>query len=321
MEFNLSLGSAEEEKRDYDVVIIGSGAAGLSAAIYCARSGLSAVVLDKTTPGGLTAEAPWVENYLGYKAISGVDLAKKFVEHASDYVTIRQDREVTGITRNKDGYEVQTREGVSYSCKGIIVATGTTHRHLNVPGEDKYYGKGVSYCSTCDGYLFRNKRVTVIGGGNSGAIAAITMSEYTSSTEVIEFMPRYMCEDAYVRAIERRKIPYLKNKQVTEIKGDGKKVTGLVMKDRQTGEVSEVETDGVFIYVGLIPQTSFLREAGVKLDERGYIITNAKGKTNLDMVYAAGDCVAGNEAQIATAVGDGCRAAINLYRDMVNSGR
>lgn len=320
MDFSLSRVSEEVVERDYDVVIIGAGAAGLSAAVYSVRSGMTALVIDKSVSGGLTAESPLVENYLGYKAIKGTDLAKKFTEHALEYVKILENTEVISLGKDDGKLIVSTTNG-DYTGKAVVVATGTSHKHLNVPGEKEYYAKGLSYCSTCDGYLFKNKRVAVIGGGNSGAIAAISMNEYTAETDIVEYMDRYMCEDAYVKTITKNNIGYHRNSQVLEILGDGKKVTGLKLKDRATEKETVMEADGVFIYVGLVPQTSFLRNSGVDLSDRGYIITDNKGRTSLEGVYSAGDVTQGTEAQIATAVGDGCRAAITIYGDMIRAGK
>ncbi len=320
MEFNLSFSSEKVEERNFDLVIIGAGAAGLSSAVYASRSGLSAVVIDQSVPGGLTAEAPLVENYLGFIAIKGTDLAANFTKHAMEYVKIMENTRVNTIRKEGDGFSVSTSKG-DFTCKAVMVSTGTTHKHINVPGEKEYYSRGLSYCSTCDGYLFKGKRVVVIGGGNSGAIAAISMSEYTSRTTILEYMDHYMCEKAYENTIRSRKIDYVTNSQVLEIIGDGKKVTAVKYRDRKTGRETTLETDGVFIYVGLVPQTAFLKDSGVELSERGYIVTDRKGRTSVPGIYAAGDVVKDTEAQIATAVGDGCRATLTLYNDLIRSGQ
>lgn len=321
MEFSISKGPEETiEERHFDVVIIGAGAAGFSSAVYSVRSGLTAVILDKSVPGGLTAEAPLVENYLGFKKIPGTDLAREFANHASEYANIISDTEVLSVNKENEEIKVSTNKG-DFFGKALVIATGTTHKKLGIPGEEEYFGKGLSYCSTCDGYLFKGKDVVVIGGGNSGAIAAITMNEYTNKMTIIEFMPKFMCEGAYVDTIKKKEIPYLTNSQVLEILGDGKKVTGVRYKDRETEEAKEIKTNGVFIYVGLQPQTAFLKGSGIELSDRGYIVVDKKGRTNVPGIYAAGDVVKDNEAQIATAVGDGCRAAIALYSDMVKAGK
>ncbi len=321
LQFNISKKSSEEdEKRDYDFIVIGAGAAGLSAAVYAVRSGMTAVILDKQVAGGLTAESPLVENYLGFKAIPGTDLAREFVNHATEYASIRENVEVNSIRKEGDAIKVYTTDG-EYTGKVVAVTTGTSHKKLGIPGEEKYFGKGLSYCSTWDGYLFKGKDVVVIGGGNSGAIATIAMSEYTRKVSIIEFMPKYMCENAYVNTIKKKEIPYMMNSQVEEILGDGKKVTGVRYKDRETGETMELKTDGVFIYVGLVPQTSFLKGSGVELSDRGYIVIDDRGRTNVEGIYAAGDVTQGTLAQIATAVGDGCKVALTAYSDLVKSGK
>ncbi len=320
MEFTLSRVSRDTGDRNFDVLIIGSGAAGLSAAVYSSRSGLTALIIDKSVAGGLTAESPLVENYLGFKAIKGSELASKFTQHALEYVKIMEHTEVTSVDKKDGQIVLQSGKGEFYG-KVLIIATGTSHKQLNVPGEKEYFGKGVSYCSTCDGYLYRDRKVVVIGGGNSGAIAAISMNEYAATAAILEFMDRHMCEDAYVKAIERNGMAYVTNSQVTEISGDGKRVTSVRYMDRKTGEEKGIEADGVFIYVGLAPQTAFLKNSGVALDERGYVITDSKGRTNIEGIYAAGDVTKGTEAQIATAVGDGCRAAITAYGDLIRTGR
>lgn len=320
MEFSLSRVSDEVVERDFDVLIIGAGAGGLSAAVYSARSGLTALVIDKSVSGGLTAESPLVENYLGFKAIKGADLAKKFTEHALEYVKILENTEVLSIKKT-DGKIIAMTDKGEFTGKSLVIATGTSHKHLNVTGEEKYFAKGLSYCSTCDGFLFKNKRVVVIGGGNSGAIASISMNEYTSRTTILEFMDHYMCEEAYVKTLNKNGVEYILSAQVLEIVGDGKKVTGVRYKDRNSGEEKVIETDGVFIYVGLVPQTAFLKNSGVELSDRGYVKTDLKGRTSVEGIYSAGDVNQGTEAQIATAVGDGCRVAITIYNDLIKSGR
>lgn len=320
MEFSLSRVSDEVVERDFDVLIIGAGAGGLSAAVYSVRSGLTALVIDKSVSGGLTAESPLVENYLGYKAIKGADLAKKFTEHALEYVKILENTEVISIKKT-DGKIIAMTDKGEFTGKSLVIATGTSHKHLNVPGEKEYFAKGLSYCSTCDGFLFKDKRVVVIGGGNSGAIASISMNEYTSKTTILEFMDHYMCEEAYTKTLQKNNVDYILNAQVLEIVGDGRRVTGIKYKDRNSGEEKVLETDGVFIYVGLVPQTAFLKNSGVELSDRGYVKTDLKGRTSVDGIYSAGDVTQGTEAQIATAVGDGCRVAITNYNDLIRSGR
>ena len=313
MELILGEESQEIQKRDFDLIIIGAGAAGLSAAVYATRAGLSCVVIDGSTPGGLTLEAPLVENYLGFTAIPGTDLAKEFLQHARNYTKIIDNNKVISI-KKEEVFKLETEKG-EFQSKAILFATGTKHKHLGIPGEPEYFGKGVSYCSTCDGWLFKNKKVLVIGGGNSGAIAAISMKNIVTEVKIFEFMPKYMCEDAYVKQIQSKGIEYKRNVQVLEIKGDGKLVKTVRYKDRTTGQESEENFDGIFIYVGLQPQSELAKSIGVELTDRGYIKTDRNCRTSVERVYAAGD-VAGSFAQIVVAASDGAIAADSCYRDL-----
>ncbi|EQB64842.1 MAG: hypothetical protein AMDU3_IPLC00004G0420 [Thermoplasmatales archaeon I-plasma] len=313
MELILGEESQEIQKRDFDLIIIGAGAAGLSAAVYATRAGLSCVVIDGSTPGGLTLEAPLVENYLGFTAIPGTDLAKEFLQHARNYTKIIDNNKVISIKKG-EVFKLETEKG-EFQSKAILFATGTKHKHLGIPGEPEYFGKGVSYCSTCDGWLFKNKKVLVIGGGNSGAIAAISMKNIVTEVKIFEFMPKYMCEDAYVKQIQSKGIEYKRNVQVLEIKGDGKLVKTVRYKDRTTGQESEENFDGIFIYVGLQPQSELAKSIGVELTDRGYIKTDRNCRTSVERVYAAGD-VAGSFAQIVVAASDGAIAADSCYRDL-----
>ncbi len=313
MELILGEESQEIQKRDFDLIIIGAGAAGLSAAVYATRAGLSCVVIDGSTPGGLTLEAPLVENYLGFTAIPGTDLAKEFLQHARNYTKIIDNNKVISIKKG-EVFKLETEKG-EFQSKAILFATGTKHKHLGIPGEPEYFGKGVSYCSTCDGWLFKNKKVLVIGGGNSGAIAAISMKNIVTEVKIFEFMPKYMCEDAYVKQIQSKGIEYKRNVQVLEIKGDGKLVKTVRFKDRTTGQELEENFDGIFIYVGLQPQSELAKSIGVELTDRGYIKTDRNCRTSVERVYAAGD-VAGSFAQIVVAASDGAIAADSCYRDL-----
>ncbi len=314
MDFGLVIPTGARESKDVDLAIIGGGPAGLSAGIYAIRSGLEAIIIDKGNAGGLAEEAPYVENYLGYKGIKGEDLVREFKEHAMDYVEITERNEVKEIIKEDDRYLIKAEKG-DYRARAIIFATGTTHKTLNIPGEKELFGKGVSYCVTCDGYFFRGKRVAVIGGGNSGAIAAIYLKDIGVEPVVLEYMPRFMCEKAYEKIIKERGIPYHTNVQVTSIEGKDK-VEGVVYKDRATGEEKKVEVDGVFIYVGLIPISGLAKKLGVETDEKGYIKVDLTMRTNVPRIYAAGD-VTGYAGQIIIAAGQGAMAALSAYEDLM----
>ena len=304
----------KKETEEVDVVIIGAGPAGLSAGIYVTRAGLKGVVIDKGIAGGLASEAPFIENYPGFLGIKGEELASKIKEHAKSYLPVIEMSPISRIEKKEDGrFFVESEQG-DYLASAIIFATGTTHKHLNVKGEQEFYGKGVSYCVTCDGYFFKDQRVVVIGGGNSGAIAAISLHGIAQKITILEYMPRYMCENAYVKKLSELGIEYIKNVQVTEIFGD-EKVKGVRFINRETGEMKEIEADGVFIYVGLIPQSELAKSLGVELDQRGYIKVDSKMRTSMPKVYAAGD-ITGGVAQVVVAAAQGAIAALSCYEDL-----
>jgi thioredoxin reductase (NADPH) len=306
-------GEAKETK-ELDIVIIGSGPAGLTAGIYAARSGLTGIILEKGVGGGLAAEAPFVENYTGFFGLKGEELARKMKEHASQYMPVLEMSPVTKVEKMEDGkYFVESDQG-NFITQAVIFATGTTHKHLNVKGEQEFYGKGISYCVTCDGYFFKDRRAVVIGGGNSGAAAALVLADIVKEVTILEFMPRFMCENFYVKKLQERGIKYITNAQVAEIFGD-EVARGVKYIDRTTGEEKIIETDGVFIYVGLIPQSELARNLGCELDQRGYIKVDNRMRTNIPRVYAAGD-VTGGVAQIIVAAAQGAIAALSAYEDL-----
>jgi len=313
MQFILRETGEEKKLELYDIAVIGSGPAGLSAGIYASRAGLSTIIFEKDIAGGLVKENPLIENYLGFNNIKGEELAKIFVEHTKEYTEIREFEPVKIITRERDKFVILTEKG-KYLSKCVVIATGTTHKQLGIPGEKEFFGKGVSYCVTCDGYLFKNKRVVIIGGGNSGAIAAITLRDIAEKVTVIEFMPNWMCEKIYQEKIKSLSIPYITNAEPVEIVGD-RKVTGLKFKDKNTGDEKIIDADGVFIYIGLKPQNELAKKLGLDLNERGYIKTYLNQRTNVKRVYAAGD-ITGIKAQIIVAAGQGAIAALSAYEDL-----
>ena len=317
MQFNVS-STERNYETDYDVIIIGAGAAGYSAGVYIKRSGMSVAILEReSVPGGNTAVSPLVENYLGFNAIEGADLAEVFRKHYAQYGKIITEIDVRDIKKDGEKFKIITNRS-EFTARAVIVTTGTTHRKTNVKGEDEYYGKGISYCSTCDGYLFKGKDVAVIGGGNSGAISALYLNGIAKTVSIIAHSKIKKCEDAYIKAIDEKKIPFILNAETEEFIGDGKKLTGMKYKDLATGEEKTVNLDGIFVYIGVIPQTSFLKNIGVELDRHGFIVADEKGRTNVPGIYAAGDVLSGSEEQIATAVGEGSKAAITLYTDIIN---
>lgn len=298
----------------YDIVIIGGGPAGLTTAIYTSRDGMKTLVLDRESTGGLAATTEKIENYPGFPdGINGLDLMDRFRQQAERFGTeIVEFEEVTKIAPLEDKtIEVHTDEGKVYLGKSIVIATGSRPKKLGVPGEDAFYGKGVSYCATCDGPFFKGKNVVIIGAGNSGLQEGLQVLEYANQVTFIEFLPYSRAEQILQdRVSSHEKSTLVFNHRVTEIQGD-RTVTGVIAIDRETGEEKVFPTDGVFIYVGYSPYTAFVADL-VELNKWGYIHTDAHMRTQVPGVYAIGDVRADNPAQLSVSVGDGAKAALAI---------
>lgn len=318
--------SKDEPKQEisgglYDVIIVGAGASGMTTAIYSARDGRKVLILEKEASGGLAASTDIIENYPGFpEGISGTELMEKFREQAERFGTeIVEFEEVTKVEPVKKGLiKVYTNADQVYEGKTLVLATGSEPKKLNITGEDKYYGRGVSYCATCDGPLFKGKRVVVIGAGNSGLQEGVMLLEYAESVDFVEFLPTSKAEKILQdRTMNHPKSRFFFSHMVTEIKGDGQRVTGVVVKDRNTEEIKELPTDGVFIYVGYSPYTEFVKDL-VERNKWGYIITDNIMRTKVEGIYAIGDVRANNPAQVSIAVGDGTKAALEIREYIQN---
>lgn len=298
----------------YDVVIIGGGPAGLTTAIYTARDGMKTLVLDRESTGGLAATTELIENYPGFpNGINGMDLMDRFRKQAERFGTeIIEFDEVTEVKPIKDGLiEVHTDDETAYQGKTVVVATGSEPKKLNIPGEEEFYGKGVSYCATCDGPFFKDKDVIIIGAGNSGLQEGLQVLEYANEVVFLEFLPYSRAEQILKdRVTTHKKSTLIFNQQVTEIQGD-RTVTGVVAVDRETGEEKVYPTDGVFIYVGYSPRSEFLADL-VERNKWGYIKTDDHMETGVPGLYAIGDVRADNPAQLSVSVGDGTKAALEI---------
>ncbi|MCK4347714.1 MAG: thioredoxin-disulfide reductase [Thermoplasmatales archaeon] len=294
---------------DYELAIIGAGPAGYSAGIYAARAGIKAVIFDESGGGGLAMLSPNIENYAGFESISGTELMEKMKQHASKYVDIKFYEEVKKIDKLDGKFAIKTSEG-EYTVGAIILSTGTEHRKLNAPGEAELQGKGVSYCATCDGFFFKDKKVAVVGGGNSALIDAIYLKQIgCQEVYVIHRRDQLRAEKTYEDEAREKQVQILFNKVVEKINGE-QKVDYLDLKDTVNDENTKLEIDGVFISVGEIPQNELAKQLGVKLDNHGYIITDKQQRTNVKGVYAAGDIV-GGLCQIITACAEGAIAALS----------
>jgi thioredoxin reductase (NADPH) len=295
----------------YDVVIIGGGPAGLTAGIYAKRAMLDAVLFEKMGVGGQIIITDLVENFPGFQEISGAELAAKFEQHARKFgLETKSMVEVTGIEDRGKTKFVKTSDG-DFETKTVIITTGTTPKKLGAKGELELTGRGVSYCATCDGFFFRDKTVVVVGGGDSAITEAIYLTKMAKKVIVVHRRETLRAEKInQEHAFANPKISFVWDSVVEEVAG--KQVVEKVMvRNVKTNVVSEMKTDGVFIYVGLIPNTGF---ADVKKDERGFIITDDCRETSVKGIFAAGDCRVTPLRQIATAVGDGAIAAVSAER-------
>jgi len=294
-----------------DVIIIGGGPAGLTAGIYASRERLDTLLLEKGICGGLPATTDLVENYPGFpESINGMDLMNKFKAQAEKFgVKINEFNEVKKIRAEGKIIKIQTEEK-EYTARTAIVASGDIPKRLNVPGEKEYTGKGVSYCATCDGPLYRDKDVAIIGCGNSGLQEGESLIRYVKGIYFIEFLPYITAAKILQERLQKNeKVKFMLNHALTSINGDTK-INSVTVKDLKTGKAKEIKVSGVFIYVGFLPNSKFV-EGIVKLDKEGYIITNEKMQTSMAGIYAAGDVRSKEIRQIGTACGDGTIAAIS----------
>ena len=293
---------------DYELAVIGAGPAGYSAGIYAGRSGIKTVIFDKSGGGGLAMLSPNIENYAGFESISGTELMEKMKQHASKYADIHFYEEVNKITKSKEILNIETSEG-KYAVGAVLFSTGTEHRKLVVPGEVELQGKGVSYCATCDGFFFKGKKVSVIGGGNSALIEAIFLNQIgCKEVYLIHRRDELRAEKAYEDEARGKQVQILFNKIVEKINGE-EKVESLDLKDTVNNKKSKLEVDGVFISIGEIPQNELAKKLDVKLDKKGYINTDDQQRTSVKGVYAAGD-ITGGLCQVITACAEGAIAAL-----------
>jgi thioredoxin reductase (NADPH) len=295
------------------LIIIGSGPAGWTAGIYAGRAQLEPLLITGSAPGGQMALTPEIENYPGFpQGISGQELNQLMQQQAERFGTKVQMDEVTAVELSSHPFKVTTYGG-EYEAKALIIATGTSPRKLEVPGEAEFTGRGVSYCATCDGFFYRDRKVVVVGGGDAAIEEAIFLTKFVSQVYVVHRRNRLRAEKVFQeRAFRNEKIEFVWDSVVEEILGDGK-VTGVRLRNVKTEEESVLETDGVFIYIGAIPNTGFL-EGQLELDDRGYIVTNRRCHTSVPGVFAAGDVQERVLRQVATAVGSGAMAAMEAEK-------
>ena len=293
---------------DYELAIIGAGPAGYSAAIYAVRAGIKVLVLDKGLGGGLAAISPNIENYPGFESITGMDLVEKMKKHAEKYTDINFNEEVINITKTKDVFTVETSKQ-KYEVKAVLICTGAEYRKLNAPGEKELQGKGVSYCATCDGFFFKNKKVAIVGGGNTALVEAIYLKQIgCKEVYLIHRRDQLRAEKAYEKDALDAGVKIIFNTRVESIQGKGK-VDYLELNDTKTDKKSKLEIDGVFISIGEEPQNTVAKMVNARLDEKGYVVVDKQGRTSVKGVYAAGD-ITGGLRQVVTAAAEGAIASL-----------
>jgi len=298
---------------NWDIIIIGAGSAGLSAGIYAVRSGLKTLILDEKLSGGTIADASTVVNYPGFAEISGGELAEKMTSHCRKVgATIHELESVTDMDLKSEEKTVKTSAS-TYKTKAVIYSTGSHYREIGVKGEKEFRGKGVSYCGVCDGPFFKNKRVLVVGGGNTACITTLYLSGLAAQVNVIHRRQAFRAEESLVSDISsKNNVAVLWNTEIQEIKGDTQ-VRTVSLLNNSTGKTSELAVDAVFVQIGEAPNSQLAKAAGVETDEHGYIKVDVKQQTNLSGVFAAGDVTNQPIKQVGTAVGQGITAALEAY--------
>ena len=301
---------------NFDIIIIGAGPAGLTAGLYAGRQNSKALVIDKGLAGGLGSEVPMMENYPGFDLISGMELISKMKPQCEKFSEIRENQIIEDIEKGDDGIYIKTKSSIGddfneYLTKSVILATGASHKHLNVPGENEFLGRGVAYCATCDGMFFVNRNVLMVGGGNSAAQEALYLKNIGCNVKIVHRRDSLRCEHRLEELLQEKGVEILWNSTIKEIKGDMAVNSVTLVRD---GVEEEYETDAVFVAIGDEPSNGLAKQLGVELDENGYIITDKSQATNVSGVYAAGD-ITGGVKQWIVACGEGAVAAISAYQD------
>ncbi len=312
-EFILAPGLGEQAEKDQDIIIIGGGPAGLTAAIYAARAAIKPLVIIGESLGGQAATTPEIENYPGFpEGVAGASLAQQMQAQAERFGAKIEFDMVSSVELGVYPFVVHTYSQ-TYTARALIIATGSAPRKLGVPGEEEFRGRGVSYCATCDGYFYKDKRVVVVGGGNSAIDESLFLARLVRELKVIHRRDRLRADPVLQeRAFANPKIGFVWDSVVEEIVGD-KMVRAVRVRNKKTGEVTTIETDGVFIYVGNVPKSDLFK-GQLELDEGGYIVTDRRQHTSVPGVFAAGDVQDPLFRQIVVAAGTGAAAAIEAIR-------
>ncbi|QJD71201.1 alkyl hydroperoxide reductase subunit F [Marinobacterium sp. LSUCC0821] len=311
---------ALSEREPYDVLVVGGGPAGAAAAIYAARKGIRTGLVAERF-GGQVQDTVGIENLISVPYTEGPKLVSSMEQHVKEYdVDIITSQRANKLSELNGLHAITTESGATLKAKTLILATGARWRELNVPGEAEYRGKGVAYCPHCDGPLFKGKRVAVIGGGNSGIEAAIDLAGIVAEVTVLEFGDTLRADQVLQnKANSMPNITIIKNAQTTEVTGDGNKVNGITYNDRVSGESHHIELEGIFVQIGLVPNTEWLKESALELTKFGEIQIDAKGATNLAGVFGAGDATTVPYKQIIISMGAGATAALSAFDHLIRN--
>lgn len=301
------------EANVHDVIVVGAGPAALSAAIYTTREDIDTLLFEKGVPGGLAAITDWVDNYPGFpEGIQGLELAENLRKQAERFGAVIEPGEVLSIKDEGEYKRLDTTSG-DMLAKAVLIATGSDYKKIGVPGEAKYYARGVHYCATCDGAFYRDKKLVVVGGGNSAVQEALFLTRFASHIDML-VRSELRASDVLQKELAKNKdkITVHLNTTTDEIVGEDNKVVKVIGTSKETGNVVEFQTDGVFVFVGLDPNSKFLAGSGVELDDVGLVKTNERLETAVPGIFAAGDIRSGATMQIASAVGEGATAALMI---------
>jgi thioredoxin reductase (NADPH) len=306
----------ELEKKDYDLVVVGAGPAALSAAIYTSREDIDTLLFEKGAIGGLAAVTDWVDNYPGFaEGVAGLKLADEMRAQAERFGAKIELGEVLSIKKDRKLIKLDTTSG-EVTAKAILVATGSEYRKIGVSGENEYYARGVHYCATCDGAFYRDKKLVVVGGGNSAVQEGLFLTRFATHIDML-VRSKLKASEVLIKELEKNpKITVHLGVSTDEIIGENNKVTKVI--GTKDGKKVEFPTDGVFVFVGLDPNTKFLDGADIELDERKFIKTDTRLMTNVPGIFSAGDVRSGATLQIASATGEGATAALMIREYLEN---
>lgn len=307
---------SDQPKEIHDAILVGAGPTALTAAIYTTREDIDTILFERGVIGGLAAVTDWVDNYPGFaEGISGLDLAENLRKQAERFGADIRLGEVLEIHQADNLIHLVTTDGDVYA-RTVLLATGSDYKKLGIPGEDTYYARGVHYCATCDGAFYRDKRLVVVGGGNSAVQEAIFLTRFATHIDLLVRGPAMRASDILQQELKKHadKITVHLNTTTDEIIGKDNSVTSVKGTDTTTGKPVVIETDGVFVFIGLKPNTQFLQSTDIELDEIGMIKTDAELQTNIPGIFAAGDVRSGATMQIASAAGEGATAALMMRK-------